>query len=45
MDTDTYLNPEDHEEYSDEIPKDVLDELVELACKQIEEDYKKTTEK
>ena len=45
MDSDTYFNPEDHEDYSDEIPKDVLDELVELACKQIESDYKEETGK
>lgn len=43
MDSDTYFNPENHEDYSDEIPKEVLEKLVELACKQIESDYAEAT--
>ena len=43
MDSDTYFNPENHEDYSDEIQKEVLEKLVELACKQIEIDYEEVT--
>lgn len=42
MDSDVYFNYENQEDYSDVIQENVLNELEDLAIKQIEDDYMKS---